>query len=387
MKRMKSKVGLTLIRQILEQYRLKPQQIHSPQKGYRNTILPVTISSLNSNLEQPNANQVAIIFFKNEPSILRRIKNANQVSQALANKYFPTRQLITPPNLPCQKILKLSLGNNKQSKFRYIGLYNYLPGKTIEWEAYTQKHLKLLGQVFSQTHHQLKKLEQTQDLNPSQLPDQIKDLSQLNELMASCFKRKNVQIALEEKLGLKTNQHIFDFGRELIDELKKLGSRQILHMDFVRSNILFEKIAYSQLEQRRLTAFALDPNSNLDHKSDSKNNQCNQTFLTVSGILDWEKTSYGPKIIDLARTLSFLLVDCKYKSNQKIRKYFLHSGYRKRGSANLPNLKLLNPLINFFLLFDFYKFLLHNPYQDLIQNEHFTRTKETLLRNKLLQRV
>ncbi len=108
----------------------------------------------------------------------------------------------------------------------------------------------------------------------------------------------------------------------------------------------------------------------------------------ICGILDFEKAGYGIKLLDIARTLAFLLVDCKYKNEVKIRKYFLQSGYIKRGGADFnrriintadKKLDLLEELVNTFLIYDFYKFLRHNPYEFLHQNEHFIRTKKYLL--------
>jgi hypothetical protein len=62
----------------------------------------------------------------------------------------------------------------------------------------------------------------------------------------------------------------------------------------------------------------------------------------------------------------------------------LASGYDKRGQADLANTELLEPLINLFLMYDFYKFLHHNPYESLKDNEHFVRTKLLLIKRRLL---
>jgi Ser/Thr protein kinase RdoA (MazF antagonist) len=100
----------------------------------------------------------------------------------------------------------------------------------------------------------------------------------------------------------------------------------------------------------------------------------------ITGVLDFEKTAWGHPALDIARTLAFLLVDCKYKSEDKTRKYFLISGYNKRGPARTPGSSpLLEKLITTFLLHDFYKFLRHNPYESLRNNEHFVRTRDLLV--------
>jgi hypothetical protein len=62
------------------------------------------------------------------------------------------------------------------------------------------------------------------------------------------------------------------------------------------------------------------------------------------------------------------------------------SGYNKRGTAQLPPqyFPLLERLLGLFLLYDFYKFLRHNPYEYLPQNEHFARTRMLLLKRHLI---
>ncbi len=114
----------------------------------------------------------------------------------------------------------------------------------------------------------------------------------------------------------------------------------------------------------------------------------------MTGILDFEKTAYGHPVFDVARTLAFLLVDCEYKGEAKIRKYFLQSGYNKRGTVNFRNpiikhgnrtTNLLESLIDLFLLYDFYKFLRHNPYEFLEQNHHYKRTRDILLTRNMLE--
>ena len=121
-------------------------------------------------------------------------------------------------------------------------------------------------------------------------------------------------------------------------------------MDFVRGNILFAE----------------------DEKAQ------------ITGVLDFEKATWGPPVFDIARTLAFLIVDCKYKDEAKVRKYFLHSGYNKRGQAEFEPTELLEDLLNFFLLYDFYKFLRHNPYESLKDNEHFVRTRDFLLKRNII---
>jgi thiamine kinase-like enzyme len=138
----------------------------------------------------------------------------------------------------------------------------------------------------------------------------------------------------------------------------KTGPNTILHMDLVRGNILFIK------------------NSS-----------------EIAGVIDFEKVAYGNITFDIARTLAFLMVDCKYKSYDKIYKYFIKSGYNKYGNNGyvpiIINTKqskfyLLDELVKFYLLYDLYKFLKHNPYEYLNNNHHFIRTRDILLEKRIL---
>ena len=148
-------------------------------------------------------------------------------------------------------------------------------------------------------------------------------------LMEKYFADDGVHDAMAGKLGLA----IFDVTRirPALTESINLPA-QALHMDFVRGNILFDG---------------------------------HDTSLKISGVLDFEKTAWGPIVFDIARTLAFLIVDCKYKDEANVRKYFLHSGYNKRGGNHFTPTPLLEVLVDFFLLHDFYKFLRHNPYDSL----------------------
>jgi len=87
---------------------------------------------------------------------------------------------------------------------------------------------------------------------------------------------------------------------------------------------------------------------------------------------------------DISRTLAFLLVDCKYKLSAEVRKYFLRSGYEKRGQGELPDSRLVQALTGLFLLYDLYKFLRHNPYESLHQNQHYIRTVDELTGRRLV---
>lgn len=318
---------MRVIQKICQAYGIKLNQILPREQGYRNKIYPVI-----TNLGQ----KLAIVIYKAETDILQKIKNANSVSNYLANHGFLTRQ-----NLKHQDKAIIKISSIGSPVKHYACVYNYLAGATIPWESYSMKHLKLLGKTLAKMHQTLVKIPigkarkiglQTIDL----------ELERILQDMISYLSKKSVQKALAKKLQIRFNLNLWKNFTKLITFIKKQKNPQILHLDFVRSNVLFD----------------VSPTGE----------------LFISGILDFEKTALGPVIVDLARTLSFLLIDTKYKTHPKIIKYFLRSGYQKHSQTQLQNLSLLKPLMIFFLCYDVYKFLLHNPYESLPQNEHYLRT-------------
>lgn len=323
-----------VVRRALEKYGVRPVAIHAPQKGYRNESFAVDITG-----EQT----LNIIFYKREPGILERIRRANAVSNYLAGQGFPARSTWN------KKILQLKAGDY----VRYASIYWYLPGHTIPWEGYNQGHIKLLGKTMSDMHAALRHFDGTD------LPEVADEYLAIVGRMRSYFADASVQRALADKLLLRIDMSAFEQFEQLLVGCKMLPGKQALHMDFVRSNILFEDETDGEFKVR------------------------------ISGILDFEKTAYGHPMFDIARTLSFLLVDCKYKQPDKVRKYFLGSGYIKRGAMVLPDkyLGLLDDLMSLFLYYDFYKFLRHNPYESLADNEHFVRTVSVLMPKHLVTHV
>lgn len=312
----------TLVQHILEKYGFHARCVHAVQKGYRNQSWHMTLL---------DGHEVNIIIYKSESDILAKIKNAHAISAFLAQQGFPVRQTID------ERIMCLRGTNTK----KYAALYTYLPGTTIPWEAYTQKHIKLLGKTLSDMHSALSSYD------ASTLPNVIDEYRLITHRMERYFNNPAIAEAIARKLEVKINPHALHPIQHTLIVIDSLTSKQPLHMDFVRGNVLFGGSGET---------------------------------LTISGILDFEKTALGHPIVDIARTLAFLLVDCKYKSEEKVRKYFLYSGYNKRGTSKLSHIKLLEPLIDLFLLYDFYKFLRHNPYEYLEQNEHFVRTRELLIK-------
>ena len=173
---------------------------------------------------------------------------------------------------------------------------------------------------------------------------------------------KEVESWIERKLKLKLNWKKLEY---LFQKLIKIDYRNtnILHYDFVRGNILFSEKLDNVLY-----------------------------IYPITGILDFEKVCLGPEIADIARTLAFLIVDCKYKSEKIIRKRFLISGYAKRGKNSLAfsdinNDRNLNRLVKYFLIRDFWKFLESNPYEFLHMNEHYKRTRNILVTLNVLTTV
>ncbi|MEK7152942.1 MAG: phosphotransferase, partial [Patescibacteria group bacterium] len=308
-----------LIERILGAYKLRHKEIHTSQKGYRNRSYPVTLA---------DNSMVNLLLYKSEPGMLLRIKRANNISNYLFSQGFPARSSAHP------NIIRLQSGTH----VKYGALYHYLPGHTIPWEGYTQAHIKALGKSMSDMHALLSGIASTG------LPEVSDEYVAIVDRMRVYFNDAFVRRALASKLSLWVGSDVFDRCAHLLAGSALLPGKQPLHMDFVRSNILFA-----------------------DKPLDDT------PGVSISGVLDFEKTAYGSPMFDIARTLAFLLVDCKYKTPEKIRKYFLDSGYQKRGAADLPSrhMGLLEPLLNMFLLHDFYKFLRHNPYEFLPQNEHF----------------
>jgi Ser/Thr protein kinase RdoA (MazF antagonist) len=324
------------VSRILMQYGYDSFSLLPMEKGYRNESHPFRVGG----------NIYNLILYKNEPDSLQLIRNADRAANFAARTGLPSRQTVN------SRIVKLQAGEWR----KYGAVYNYLPGHTIPWEAYTRNHIKLLGKTLSDLHSALNTLP---TIGYPQIADQYVNLI---GGMDAYFIRPGVSKALENKLGLKMDSAGLDRFRRIVSACKGLGHQQVLHMDFVRSNILFG----------------------------------DGDTLVITGILDFEKSAVGHPFFDIARTLAFLLVDCKYKTEIQIRKYFLYSGYLRRGKQQYHRVavkdtnesySLLEALVELFLVYDFYKFLLHNPYESLSENDHFVRTKNILLHHRLVHQT
>lgn len=328
-----------LLRRVANIYQTTFTLLHAPQKGYRNTCYPVRLA---------DGRAANFIVFKREPGIIDAIRRANQIGNFLASAALPARYTLN------DRIIHLRSGELS----RYGALYAYLPGGTIPWEAYTRRHIKLLGQVMSDMHAALHTAPM------ADLPMVHQQYQLIFTRLQRYFNEQPVQQAMAHKLQLAIAPQAIHNCQQLLQYAQHFSQVQPLHMDFVRGNILF---GYDSAKQ-----------------------------LAITGILDFEKTAVDHPLFDIARTLAFLLVDCASIPEQNIRRYFLHSGYTKRGKTNFRNIFIQTPqdkinvleaLIDLFLLYDFYKFLRHNPYEYLSENHHFIRTRDLLRKRAIIVRL
>lgn len=331
-------VSEQLVTRILSMYGLHAAKLLPAAKGYRNTSVPVLLD---------NGQLVNLMLYKQEPAIDRTVRRADKVSNFVAERGLPARHTLDP------RIVSIASTNGS----RCARLYDYLPGETIPWEAYTRGHITELGATLGRLHSLLAAYDADNLPNVEAIYNTV-----IDRMMDYCTD-PGVTSAMANKLSVSLPPQTFNIYRKLMATCQVLSNRQVLHMDFVRGNILFDGTHDSGLPR-------------------------------ISGILDFEKTAIGHPLFDVARTLAFLLVDCKYKSSEQVTKYFLQSGYIKRGPVKLAKITvrinqseshdLLALLLDFFLLHDFYKFLRHNPYESLASNEHYVRTRDMLLQRNIL---
>jgi len=308
---------------VLSAYGIDYQRVYECQKGYRNEIWPVLTS---------DGRMLNVTFYKRESGIKDRIRRADAASEYLALFGMPTRKRVDG------RILTLKSGVIAIN----ISVYNYLPGNTIPWEAYTMSHIKLLGMTMSNMHSLLS------TMSPDNFPSVYDEYDLIIKRMRGYFSKSAIKNTIKKKLYLQIDIERLNQYDQLLQAHRTMPKQQVLHMDFVRGNILFDNKA-------------------------------------VSGILDFEKTAVGHTVVDIARTLAFLLVDCKYKTPDKVNKYFLYSGYQKRGhNKDIGDDNLRDQFVEMFLFYDFYKFLLHNPYESLHLNEHYVRTKDILVKRGVI---
>ncbi|MCL2444542.1 phosphotransferase [Candidatus Saccharibacteria bacterium] len=360
------------IQKSLAFYDITPLKIHPVQTGYRNKSYHIETS------DDQNLN---LIFYKSEPDILARIKRTDHLAQIAHDQNLPVRHLADPRTLTLRS----------KSKTTYARLYHYLPGRTIAWEMFSMKHIKLLGQAMSDLHLSLK------DTRTIDLPLATDELITQLAYMQKYFTDPGVTSAISIKLHLQVLLKIFPTLQKTLIETTKLPAQPI-HLDLVRGNVLFMNISSAST---RDTQFAtsyyagrrvFSDETRDDELEEWRRDECSAEAsnwsignIQLTGLIDFEKSALGPPILDLARTYAFLLADCAHKTEQQIHKYLIHSGYNKRGRSQIhPNPKLFTQLVNYFLIHDFYKFLAHNPYESLARNHHFLRTRDLLLARKVI---
>ncbi len=328
-----------LIHKILDMYGITYKHLLPPTRGYRNESWPLRLES---------GKMLNLMLYKSESDALKKINLANDVASHLL-PFMPVRTLYD------KRIVQMRSG----TYIKFAALQMYLPGNTIMWDAYTMEHIKLLGMAMANMHRQLSLHKR---VNGS--VDTHVELLQTLDKIEQYFSSAQVLQVVEGKLYISMYQLscYIDIIKKVLISTGKLSGQHMLHMDFVRSNVLFSE----------------------------------SPKLHISGIIDLEKTSYGHPSFDLARTTAFLIVDCKYKTEEQVRKYFIRSGYNKRGKQKIKShyitlrnnrIYVLDILIDFFLLHDFYKFLRHNPYESLCMNEHYVRTRDKLTERGILGHI
>jgi Ser/Thr protein kinase RdoA (MazF antagonist) len=338
-----------IVKAALGFYGLEPRRIFAEAKGYRNRNYRVLTTS---------DEDLNLVFYKKEEGILARVRRADFWAEAAAEAGLSTR-IVYDPRI-------LSLGDGRIAR-----LYRWLPGETIPWEGWTMKSLKLLGQAMSDLHFAWSETNGAQVKSPRtgagkvraqvKMPRVYDENMDILERERVYFADENAFLVLRRKTGIIINPAVFKYLERGLAAAEKEPDG-ICHMDLTRGNVLFG--AASDGDAWRMGDLAL------------------------AGIIDFEKVSAGTPLFDIARTLAFLFADVAGKSQSDIYKYLIVSGYNKRGrgSINLDK-KLLDCLIGFYLFYDFYKFLRHNPYESLSENYHFGRTRDILLARKMIKLV
>lgn len=321
----------SLLARILQLYGIVDFTLVGVNGGYRNVSHHLSTSHGELNL----------MLYKSEPDIVERVRRVDALGDHLAAAGLPVRTRYDP------RIITLH-GRST----RYVGLYHYVPGATIPWEAYTMKHIKLLGWALAEFHRAAQSYT-------GELPSVIDEYRAIVGRMTRYFARHDAQEAFARKCHLVIDRQAMSAWSSLVDECGALPYQQALHMDFVRGNILF---------------------------GNSSDSHFRIGDIALTGIIDLEKAAHGPLIFDIARTLAFLFADTT-KSADKAYKYFMYSGYIKRGKGRIDDgsIALMDGLVTMMLSYDLYKFMRDNPYESLVHNHHFRRTRDILIERKVLQ--
>lgn len=349
-------IDKNLIKQILfSEYEaltkdLREFSLEKIKQGYMNNVVKITLSY------SDNKKLFIGIFFNSH-------RYKDDFAKEFLEQITTYANYLTKNGISCRNGIKTT-ENSKYivklkefNKTRFFALYEFIEGETISWEAYTRRHIRSLGRTMSIMHMEGKKYL----IKNSEKCDKIlfwKDYFEMDSEKMQKYLFKNKQF-IKSKLNIEIKFEKLNF---LIKEiLKKTFSdkKYLLHMDFVRGNILFS-------------------------------NEKKEEIYEIKGVLDFEKMLIGPRELDLARTVAFLYVDCKYKKKTEIEKYFFEEGYyfTKNGEkSEAVYLKKVDiqEIIRYYLCRDFWKFLECNPYDSLLLNEHFLRTVRFLQNDKLIK--
>jgi Ser/Thr protein kinase RdoA (MazF antagonist) len=319
--------------------------IHEYSQGYMNHVLQVDINA---------ARYVVVIYnsmrYRGQSGV-DFISELSRISEYLNAKNFPARRAILAKR---GVFVSQMLLEGQNSNPHLVGLYEYLPGNTLEWDGYTRRHLRALGEKMGQMHNLLS--EYNSGKRPSAIQEWPEYFERDNKRLMTYIGKHTKSITKKLQLKVHLNE-VEKLIKTLGQQIGEIPLRsQLIHCDFVRGNILFSET------------------------------KLNNTYPII-GVLDFEKMLYGPVIVDVARTLAFLLVDCRYKTEAEILKYFLHEGYIVLGKGSVLSVLELDPYMVYFWLRDFWKFLECNPYEDLKKNYHFNKTVEILMEKKLLSAI
>lgn len=309
-------------------------KFESLNQGYMNTVIKVVVDSSCYVLSFFNPNRYSTMYSK---YLLEEIHDAVKF---LKDNGLPVRDACPMHNnetvlvLERDNFLPIDVNTSSDLKLRLVALYNYQGGATIPWEAYTRRHIQSLGESMYRMHKIWSDYKDNKVITDWDTYFEIDSEQMYNYLFKNAiYIKKKLKINIDKDL-------IGQLIKKVISENKKSSVKsvwQLIHCDFVRSNILF---------------------------SASKKGE----VYPITGILDFEKVLLGPIEVDVARTLAFLYVDCKYKKKVDIEYYFFQ-GYLGQTDWNYLEL-----LVKYFLWRDLWKLLACNPYENLKDNEHYLRT-------------
>ncbi len=301
------------------------------QQGYMNNVYKFSCTDKNSEKKD----YIVIFYNKNRYNSTQArafLEEVNAVTRFLSTSGFDCRTSI---ELEGQHLKVIEGG-------RFMAIYNYLPGWTIAWESYTRRHLRSLGMQMKRMHELLSIYTER---------NEIKNIAKWGDYLVLDSARMREYFldnkeSIKRKLGYSINfDQIDKLVKSMHSSSKKDKYQQLIHMDFVRGNILFR-----------------------DRKEEE--------IYEITGVLDFEKMLVGQVEIDVARTYAFLIIDCKYKSHDEINNYFM--------TEVGVEFYAITHFVNYFWMRDLWKHLQCNPYESLCENEHYIRLVSELKKERLI---